>query len=177
MVDNILQLYQFRDKIASGYCNLTVDAVYLQLFGRRKLETDIRPLAEEVNETEKYVDYVIANIAEQLDTHGLCIIELRDSPGAEALLIHTFILFLIDNHIYRLESYGKSIYSPKGDNYETLYSTRIVEWPTYLSDLRRLINMDPGTARVWYWNGLFSAEETDDLYENPLDVILVIPPQ
>lgn len=86
------------------------------------------------------------NIINSLNTIGCCFISLFDSCIKE----HYFSIFKTSEGIFRLESYS-GVYGP-----------RIVEWPTYKKDMKHLVAIDSGTARTFYWNGLFNARETSE---------------
>lgn len=122
---------------------------------------------------EIYISFIIENINKIL--HKVDPIEIRNSSGSDATLIHEFVLFKIDDRYYRMESYGKTSYiivkhKPKRIC-ESLYTTRIVEWPTYDFDLIKLLTIH-GSERILYWNGLFSADEKLD-NDFDLDIKLV----
>jgi hypothetical protein len=109
-------------------------------------------------------------------------------------LSHVFCLFLLnDGGVYRMKSYGRTIYSlanglaisstgKMSKKKESLYCSRIVEWSTYKSDLTTLNTAAPiwqshlGPGRIDYWNGLFSAVEKEDSDISPMDVELHLIP-
>ena len=111
-------------------------------------------------------------ISKILNNNGVSFINISNSSGEDKTFVHTFILFLTDkNEVVRLESYGNMDWDNKCGN--VLYKTRIVEWNTYKEDLLKLFKINPGVERVQYWNGLFSAHETDDT-NFEIDLILQI---
>lgn len=172
---NIVSLYKLRDKLSDiEYCNITSEKVNYLLYGDDELEEMY--LSEEYDNYDgnlNYPSYVIKQINDILFTHGVVTISIRNSSGSDATLMHEFVLFLIDNRYYRMESYGKTSYIKINKKIkqicESLYTTRIVEWPTYDLDIIKLLTLD--TDRLSYWNGLFSSDEKIDNDFN-LDITL-----
>lgn len=95
------------------------------------------------------------NISNSMDPRvaGCCFVYLADS-ATDPAKVHYFTLFNLAEGIFRLEAYTE----PEG----RLYGPRLVEWPTYLEDLDTLAQLEPSSQRIAYWNGLFSARETED---------------
>lgn len=177
-MESLEELRELRDELKDlGFCNLTVDAVVAKLFSDKV--TDERYLFEDWEDSgteTPYHLYVADEVLNQLDKERIVLLELRNASGNDATLIHTFAVFKIRHEYYRLESYGKTFYISKAGRmvkkYESLYCTRIVEWPTLHKDLERLLKISDPIIRLAFWNGLFSAEETSDNGDT-LDVVLI----
>lgn len=158
------------------------DAVYEELYKMKvSLENTLilRENWEDCNPNNfEYSEYVVNTINNELIIAGFCLVQLANSSGEDKTLIHIFALFWLNGDIYRLESYGKTVYdlNSRQTQYISLYCSRIVEWPTYKEDLIKLIDHEPGDAGVSYWNGLFSSNKILDSEFSYMDVELVIVP-
>lgn len=173
-------MYQLRNQLRNqlshiGYCNLTVEAIHHELYG--DMDQTEHYLIEDYQDhhiNTLFSIYVVYRISLELYKTGSCTITIRNDTGKEATLMHVFVLFLIDNQYYRMESYGNTFYMKKGSQIKkickSLYTTRIVEWPTWQLDLIKLIEMNK-YERLVYWNRLFNANETID-NDHPLDITL-----
>lgn len=168
-MNNIYELYSLRDKIRNiGFCDLTAEQIYREIYNEEIDWSNTKILFEDWEDQNvkniPYDEYVIEEISKELENLGFCIIQISNSNGEDKTLIHIFSLFLVGDDIYRIESYGKTTYNEFTNKIEkySLYCSKIVEWPTYKKDLRRLITIVSGPERIAYWNGLFSSDEVVD---------------
>ena len=180
-MDSVNELFDLRNELKDiGACDETNDAIFNKLYGdTEKTEIFLIEEYDDSSQDRSYSRFVIDVVGDRLLQDGVVFILLRNSSGDDRTLVHEFTIFKIDNDYYRIESYGITRYVPiQGDKmrqeFNSLYCTRIVEWPTFRTDLSNLIEIEPGNIRLAYWNGLFSANETVDNDEQ-IDVTLYVP--
>ena len=153
-----------------GYCNILTDEIYKILYKTNIWDTEEVLVVEDYdfpnrNEppgSRDRAEYVTTEITKFLNYYGILFVRLSNSSADCRTYIHTFVLVLLgDNSIWRIESYGGD---PLDFNVcgNIIYTTRLVEWPTMINDIKRLFVMSPGSERVAYWNGLFSGNATVD---------------
>ncbi len=158
------QIYDLKvktDKI--GYCDLTANKLFYILYNREYDTYNDVPILEEYDDHDILTknEYIINHIRNDLFINGISFITISNSTGEDKTFTHIFTLFLTDKgEIIRLESYGKYDYTKRCGN--SLYSTRLVEWNSYETDLLKLFSYKPGLERIAYFNGLFSGNETQD---------------
>jgi hypothetical protein len=180
---SLQNLYDIKETCRTiGYCDLTANFVYEYIYKSEIDIENVRVLKEEwedLQDETHYSDYVVGEIIKELSNNYFCLVQLSNSSGEDKTFIHIFSLFLIDGDVYRLESYGKKFYNfdSREIEYISLYCSRIVEWPTYIDDLTKIINHRPGKERLSYWNGLFSANEENDTDCKLLEVELTVAPK
>lgn len=160
------------------YCNVLADEVYqIVRPNQTKNERLLKEEWEDSPQNEFYPEYVTKEIEAELKTKGTAFAQLANSTGEDKTFVHEFVLFSTPDGVVRLESYGKDeilrYENGKVNAYPgySLYCARILEWPTWQTDLLTLLESPPGTKRLAYWNGLFSAVEEADTKED-IDVIL-----
>jgi hypothetical protein len=149
----------------SGYCDQTYEKIYYFLHGK-ELGEDLLLLEEwedwsgAKDNGLSYGDYCTQIISQQLEQFGHCFITIANSSGEDKTFIHLFVLFATESSVYRIDSYG-SFGNPNKED-QIIYKTKITEFLSYKQDLAKLMNHQPGSDRISYWNSLFSANETCD---------------
>lgn len=88
--------------------------------------------------------FIVTRIEEELKYSSWCIVMINEDNFS-----HAFVLILVNDRIFRIEAYIHR------------YCTRLVEWPTYKEDLIKLCSLGINKELLYYWNGLFSADEKE----------------
>lgn len=159
-------------------CGKTADAIMQYKFG-----THIRyrylngeyfggDIDEEYHRTYfgdlSYIDYVISQVNTQLYTYGICSVHISNDwnineETMDSTFDHVFILYRHQNNVYRIESYVNA------------YCSRMLVDNNYESEIQSLLTTPPGVTRINLWNTLFSAHETVDTEQYPLEIVLCVP--
>lgn len=150
-----------------GYCNVTAEVIYRSVTGRSPdCNEQICPYEELIDgisvmtpNIHDYTNLVTNNIDSELARVGIVLINLRNSSGEESLWCHTFIISLVGNDVYRIESYKDE------------YTTRMAKWPEWREDIRLLLET-PVCDRLIHWNRIFGVNEVDDEDYGPIDVTI-----
>lgn len=160
---NLINLHNLTKDIK--VCHETMDEVLNYLLGKNN--TDIKVMKEDwqdYGEDKDYVTYSLDIIVEELQRNGAVGIRLENGSGSmnDQTFDHSFVLVVIDNNIYRIESYVG------------YYCTRIVLYNNYYKELFSLITSKPGKERIKLWNNIFNVSMKEDTDEPILDIELTV---
>lgn len=155
------------------YCNVLSSEIFSLIYPG---ETKHEHLLTEYDEAPLLV------LEQELKKSGVAFVELANSSGQEKTFIHEFVLFVTEEGVYRVESYGLD--EVLKWNEETrkvdvlpgyvLYKGKITLWNDWRQNLQQLTRCKSGPDRLRVWNDIFSAQETQDQNE-AMEMVLYLP--
>jgi len=175
------EIESFRDEAGeredTEYCNVLSSELFSLIYpGMTKYEN----IFEDEN------DDPLSFIRQELLSSSVVFVQLANSSGEEKTFIHEFVLFLSEDGIYRIDSYGKDetltwnkdIQKVEVSDGYCLYKGSITLWDDWEEDLRELITSPAHggrfSPRLELWNRIFSSVERYDLNEG-IDIVVYLP--
>jgi hypothetical protein len=180
-LDNLYNIVKNLDQAL--YCSQTQDALYTKICGDSNYAIKSHDYQDYYQYRNKisYDDYIINPIVDELKNKKYCFLSISNNSTVNVTYGHHFTLFLIDDIVYRVESYGVITYKLIDniryvDKDELIYAPRYLELGTILDfdrEFRKLLtcNVD---ERLEIWNNMFSCQEERDTCYPYLEVEIKI---
>ena len=149
------------------YCCYTQEALYDKFYFGKSYKTKYCGYQYGYYKYENvisYDDYIITPIVDELTKNKCCFVGISNNSTCDVTYGHYFTLFLIEDIVYRVESYGVVTYKYV-DRDELIYPPRCLKLGTILDfnkEFSRLLTCDPDIKRLDIWNNMFYCNEEQD---------------